>query len=672
MSRLSFLFCITTNGYRISGESTLYVPRTTHEAMIYYVLLLLPMYCIEAKIEQHGQYDMISNTTTTAMNFEEIGEELHRYTWQIPYLNVLLRAKQLESDDANPYVRWFLRHNNLPLIIKVYDELDLVNKTQLSLSVKSNRDSFVIMTDSQQLAKVAQRFVQRAGVFFFILSDTQLPADNSNVLHALNTLWTKYRAFKNFLLTVEGIFYFNPFDYNYTRQSYGKIVRYEHSESLDTALFRDMHGYPLRVQIFKSVYARPYFNKSNPSIKDVYGVDGRVAELLQQRMNFTMALQEPDPNYFGERSKDGKYNGAIGAIIEDKIDLCLTGFFIKDYLVGDYMDFTVAVYDDQLCIYVPKAQRVPQSILPLFSVNVDVWLGFILTAFVCCVIWCIIRQLNIYLNIRKCADTPLERSQWWQFVRIYIDTWVLWVRVNLVQYPPFNSERIFIASLCLVSVIFGAIFESSLATVFIHPLYYNDINTLQQLDESNLKVIYKYSSMADDLFFSETSPLFANLNKKLVHVQNLNADVILDIAKNGGKAGVSRANSLLLESLQFILSKQVYIVPECPKDYTISYVIPKDAPWEEAINNLLLQFASLGLIKKWINDMKTAVDIDIMKSGMDFEQTNTFKVLTVNDLQLAFYVVILGNSLAGLSLIIEFCLKRCSKCTKIKMKDDGI
>lgn len=271
----------------------------SHEAMIYYILLLLPMHCIEAKIQQQWQYRVISNTTTKALNLEEVGEKLHRYILQIPYLNVLLRAKHLESDDANPYVRWFLRHSSLPLIIKVYDELHLVNKTEPSLSVKSKRDSFVIMTDSQQLAKDAQRFVQRAGVFFFILSDTQLPADNTNVLHALNTLWIKYRAFKNFLLTVEGIFYFNPFEYNDIRQRYGKIVRYEHSESLNTALFRDMHGYPLRVQIFKSVYARPLFNKSNPSIKDVYGVDGRVAELLQQRMNFTMALQEPDPNYFG-------------------------------------------------------------------------------------------------------------------------------------------------------------------------------------------------------------------------------------------------------------------------------------------------------------------------------------------------------------------------------------
>lgn len=256
------------------------------------------MCCTGAKVQQ-WHLGMISNTTNTGMNLAEIGEELHSYNLQIPYLNVLLRAKHLESDDANPYVRWFLRHSSLPVIIKAYDELDVVNKMESSASVKSNRDSFVIMTDSQQLDKVAQRFVQRAGVFFFVLCDTQLPTDSTKVLRALNTLWIKYKALKNFLLTIEGIFYFNPFDYSDTRQRYGRIVRYKHTESLDTALFRDMHGYPLRVQIFKSVYARPYFNKSNPLIKDVYGVDGRVAELLQQRMNFTMVLQEPDPNYFG-------------------------------------------------------------------------------------------------------------------------------------------------------------------------------------------------------------------------------------------------------------------------------------------------------------------------------------------------------------------------------------
>jgi len=235
-----------------------------------------------------------------------------------------------------------------------------------------------------------------------------------------------------------------------------------------------------------------------------------------------------------ERSANGSYNGAIGSIINDGLDICLTGFFVKDYLVQQYMDFTVAVYDDELCIYVPKASRIPQSILPIFAVGYDIWLGFILSAFVCALIWLTLRIINLKLRIVILKNKHLLA----QALGIVVDTWVVWVRLNLNHLPTSYAERMFIGTLCLVSVIFGAIFESSLATVYIHPLYYKDINTMQELDDSGLKVVYKYSSMADDLFFSETSPLFASLNNKLTWNRDLQADVIEEVATDRDKAGV--------------------------------------------------------------------------------------------------------------------------------------
>lgn len=71
------------------------------------------------------------------------------------------------------------------------------------------------------------------------------------------------------------------------------------------------------------------------------------------------------------------------------------------------MDFTVAVYDDQLCIYVPKARRIPQSILPIFAVGYDIWLGFILMAFVCALIWLLLRLVNLQLRIVRVAGEDL-------------------------------------------------------------------------------------------------------------------------------------------------------------------------------------------------------------------------------------------------------------------------
>lgn len=331
------------------------------------------------------------------------------------------------------------------------------------------------------------------------------------------------------------------------------------------------------------------------------------------------------------------------------------------------MDFTVTVYDDQLCIYVPKASRIPQSILPIFAVGYDIWLGFILTAFGCALIWLLLRLINLRLRI-----VSIRRHRLWQqAMGIVVDTWVVWVRVNLSHLPDSYAERMFIGSLCLVSVIFGAIFESSLATVYIHPLYYKDIMTMQDLDESGLKVVYKYSSMADDLFFSETSPLFASLNKKLSWNRDLNADVTHEVATVGGKAGVSRYSSLSIESANYQLNKRIWVVPECPKYYTISYVMPRDAPWEEAINAQLLRLLNAGFIPKWIQDQKYSETVLVRSAvGQMDGEGSAVRVLTIGDLQLAFYVVVVGTLLGWLGFVAEHVwarrgLRRASRLSRL-------
>ncbi|XP_030379277.1 uncharacterized protein LOC115627675 [Scaptodrosophila lebanonensis] len=565
----------------------------------------------------------------------------------VPELLLLLRRQHFQVDAANDYTLWFLHHTRVPHSVHSYDAQ--------TWATWSNRENYVMATTASQLRANAGRFITRAGVFFFIIMEEQeneqkrgRVEERQQLEQSFRQLWTQQKIYNTYILTDDGVWHYDPFAEE--EQQRGRLVRYVGSQPLQRLLFRNMRGYPLRVQIFKSVYARPEIDAATGNIERVTGADALVAELLSERLNFTMVLQQPDRNYFGERSANGSYNGAIGSIIADGLDICLTGFFVKDYMVDEYMDFTVAVYDDELCIYVPKAMRIPQSIVPIFAVGYDIWSGFILSAFACAIIWMMFRLVNLHLGIVKAKG----RRLWRQALRIVVDTWVVWVRVNLSQFPSSYSERIFIASLCLVSVIFGAIFESSLATVYIHPMHYKDINTLQELDESGLKVVYKYTSMADDLFFSETSPLFASLNKKLWWNRDLYADVIHQVATYGGKAGVSRYSSLILESTHFLLSGRVWVIPECPKYYTISYVLPKDAPWSDAVDALLLRMLNAGLIKKWIDDMKTEVDIAMHgKTHESTDEGSTFRVLTIGDLQLAFYVVLCGNLFAGLGFLAE-------------------
>ncbi|KAH8273262.1 hypothetical protein KR018_001039, partial [Drosophila ironensis] len=442
---------------------------------------------------------LLSLKTEGQLNSTQMDGLLAAPTRDLPNLNMWLRGSKILQDEQNVYVQWFLHRSQLPLEIQAYEETDQWQEDPFG------RDNLVLVTSLAFLVanRGAVAPAQKAGVFFYILEDQSqdlTTAERDQVESSFRVLWTLHKIFNRFVLSRNDIWIYDPFQRR--GSAFGRLVRYPGEEPLNRLLFHDMGGYPLRIQMFRSVYTRPQLDPETGLLVGVSGVDFLVAQMLRERLNFTMLLQQPDKNYFGERSPNGSYNGAIGSIVNDGLDICLTGFFVKDYLVHQYMDFTVAVYDDELCIYVPKASRIPQSILPIFAVGYDIWLGFILSAFVCALIWLILRLVNLKLEIVDLRNQHLLR----QTLGIVVDTWVVWVRVNLSHLPTSYAERMFIGSLCLVSVIFGAIFESSLATVYIHPLFYKDINTMQELDDSGLKVIYKYTSMADDLFFSETSP----------------------------------------------------------------------------------------------------------------------------------------------------------------------
>ncbi|XP_073819961.1 uncharacterized protein [Musca autumnalis] len=599
--------------------------------------------------------DIVQVQQNGNISTEQLNKWLNKPIKDIPYLHVMLRGEDFAKEDVdNIYIEWFLKQTQISFTLNTYKIND--TSTSYGHEIKKPTENsvvhYVIVTNFKDLHQTSLYFAHHAGIYFFIILDEFEMHLLREISHML---WTKYQIFKMFFLTNSGVFVYDVFAWNSENGEYGTIIPYTGEKSLERTLFHNMRGYPLRVQLFRSVYSKPMLDPITNKVAYVYGVDGRVSEVLQQHLNFTMDLLDPDPDYFGERSPNGTYNGAIGSIIKNELDLCLTGFFVKDYMVPE-MEFSVTVYDDMLCIYTPKAEQIPESILPILSVGYDLWLVFIFSAFVCGFIWVVLRYFNLRLKSQRRQwqreNGKFHKPYKWQMIRIFIDTWVVWVRVNINRYPPFSSEKVFIASLCLVSVIFGAIFESSLATVYIHPLYYRDIHTMEELDKSGLHVIYKYTSMGDDLFFSETSPLFANLNKKLRHLKDLDADVLKDVVENGGKAGVTRYTTLMLEYLSYIRDKKVWVVPECPKYYTISYVWHKNAPWEETVNQLLLRMQSAGLFEKFIEEMQTDVDIKLAKQ-LNGQKKEGFKVLTVGDLQLAFYVVLLGSLMGLISLLVE-------------------
>lgn len=232
----------------------------------------------------------------------------------IPFLHVLLRqGEQLQEDARNGNVMWFMQLTDVPHTMHSYDE-------QRPLELDSNlmdldsRGSLVLVISLSQLISGggAVSSAGRAGVYFYIVPDVVDSLSREQQLQmeqSCRQLWTQHRIFNRYIITAGEVWIYDPFAHseqgewdgnvNGYEEAFGLLVPYAGGEPLHTLLFHDMRGYPLRIQIFKSVYARPQLDPKTGLLRSITGVDWEVALLIAKRLNFTMLLQQPDKNYFG-------------------------------------------------------------------------------------------------------------------------------------------------------------------------------------------------------------------------------------------------------------------------------------------------------------------------------------------------------------------------------------
>ncbi|XP_060650610.1 uncharacterized protein LOC132787525 isoform X1 [Drosophila nasuta] len=602
-------------------------------------LQLIVLFLVVAIRPNAGQQDNATTIDSYARLVAPILEHLND-TLQL-HLNNLR-----ESD--NLLVKCLLQQTNIPIVVS-----NDMSVTQ-SVFVSKLLHHFLIYDTVQELEEQLYQFSDTGNFYIIALLHT-IEEEQQRLQQFMQTVW--YQQGHNRIYYIrqqaEQLLLYNPFQ--------DSIVLVQDAFSY-RRIYANLHGYALRAYIFDSVYSALYGDGEKQQVLRVTGPDANVGEIVAKKLNLTLNYVWPDDEFFGGLMPDGNYSGGVGRAHRHELDVIFAGFFIKDYLTTR-IQFSAAVYMDDLCLYVQKAQRIPQSIVPLFAVRPDVWLCFLLVGIICAFIWMCLRALNLSLHIERIQEQQLDSRKDVHYLstawRIFIDTWVVWVRVNIVQYPPYNSERIFLVSICLVSVIFGALLESSLATAYIRPLYYRDPNTLAELDASQLPIYIKHPAFKDDLFYGHDSEVYRRLDAKMMLVGEGEDRLINMVSRLGKFAGVTRSASLELSDRRYIQTHKVHKIPECPKTYHIGYVLPKPSAYLEGINAILQQILAGGLLDFWIDEMKERAKMNIFQYPEYLAELNAsrWKVFTLKDVQLAFYALAIGCALAAVVWLLELWLK---------------
>jgi hypothetical protein len=343
---------------------------------------------------------------------------------------------------------------------------------------------------------------------------------------------------------------------------------------------------------------------------------------------------------------------------------------------------------DELCIVVRKAPKIPSELLPLVIFDEILWICLLAAGIFISFIWSFIRYVNNKLNRPMTVDEQEEfymnqynftrwltrQSQLRHYIQIFIDTWLIFLSVPVRRFTRVQNERIFISSVCLISMIFVSMYQSGMSTVFVKPLYFKDITTLEQLDKSGQQILVKYAGYLDDVFPNDSTPILQNLRQKMkLSTSNKSSmDIVLDVEKT---ATITRKSTVKLDNSIYFIKNQLFLIErECPKNYFLAFMMPFHSPFMEQVNEILRDIQRYGFIKKWIDDINYENELQNIKK---LEVEVARKILSMSDLKFPFLVLISGVLLSTVCFNIEFLVnflqtRRLKKSPKkvLKVKND--
>lgn len=398
------------------------------------------------------------------------------------------------------------------------------------------------------------------------------------------------------------------------------IVQLSEKPASLTISLKNLHQYPLKVSMFQR---QPTAIKTG----NLYsGVDGLIMQTLSNYLNFLLVYVETDYYKYGKVLANGTAVGSLGDVVYRRVHIAGNGRFMEDSGT-DAVEFSLPYQNDFMCFIVPKSQKIPQWIMLFHCFTLLTWMVFVAMFAVSALIWKALRG-EYFAFYAVCINNPL-----------------------IVTFN--HKQKLFLFFYLSYNLILTGIFQGSVTTSFSTISYYSDIKTLEALVKSGLTI-----SSNIDVFKDDNHSLAAILKSRQ---QPTNGERALQRAAiQQDVAGIERRLDAIYYIHKQFLNENgiplVHIVDECVTSYFIAFVVPKGSPFLIQFNYVINMLNEAGLPKKWYEDVAATV---IFRSRATALRSNDEKkALSINDVQTAFYFLVLGLSFAYCVFLVEIWIKR--------------
>lgn len=204
------------------------------------------------------------------------------------------------------------------------------------------------------------------------------------------------------------------------------------------------------------------------------GLEIQIMNFLQSEMGFKLNTTCMNMDR-GEPEEYGNWSHLLGEVKGDKCDI-IAGAFFPDHDVHAAFASTDFYLENHYTFYVPKASIEPRwkGLITIFEPNL--WYAVVSVFIISWIFWFI---------LGRSTD---EKEQHKKSTIVFLHVIAVTLGISVHSQPTLNPLRIFFAILAFYSLNLSALYTSKLITVFTHPKHGHQINSLEELLQTDLLI----------------------------------------------------------------------------------------------------------------------------------------------------------------------------------------
>lgn len=354
------------------------------------------------------------------------------------------------------------------------------------------------------------------------------------------------------------------------------------------------------------------------------------------------------------------HTGPIGDLHDGRANFCTNGFIDSDFTWGA-AEKTNSYLFNRYKIMVPKAGSQPVLLNLFKAFKKDTWIMTMLS---------IIFIFMVFKCMQRAQKNIGEHPSKYKFKDIFLNTYRSFLGDSIVaRVPSATPVRCIFISWFIYSFLISNAFTCRLKSSLVQPGSLDDIDTLDALLKSNLKIM----TFHEEIFFIKPNfgpQLWSKLNQNMINGSFFTFEKQFE----ENKTHAHMAHDYLIA---YALSKtfdssigrpRYHVMAENLLTFSQVYFAELGSPFMQRFNELLGLFYQSGIISRWTMDSSfdnaLANQFDVEKSEAERKEQDgsDFKiVISIDHLQTAFYLWAIGLTVSLIAFCAELVRLKCSR-----------